>query len=31
MVAQTENLPYSDQMIDLDPDVKERGACLRRV
>src|SRR5215468_4749094 len=23
MVAQTENLPYSDQMIDLDPDVKD--------
>ena len=25
MVAQTENLPYIDQMIDLDPDVKD--AC----
>jgi len=23
MVAQTENLPYADQMIDLDPDVKD--------
>jgi len=23
MVAQTENLPYTDQMIDLDPDVKD--------
>jgi gluconate 2-dehydrogenase alpha chain len=23
MVAQTENLPYSDQVIDLDPDVKD--------
>ena len=23
MVAQTENLPYADQVIDLDPDVKD--------
>ena len=28
--AQTENLPYADQTIDLDPDVRDPGACRRR-
>jgi gluconate 2-dehydrogenase alpha chain len=32
MVAQTENLPYPDQMIDLDPDVRDRwGLPVPRV
>jgi hypothetical protein len=30
-VAQTENLPYADQIIDLDPNVRDAWGCRRRV